>query len=56
MSVEMCVECDKPVDTDYNVEGQYSPDYEYYCEDCCEVDPMIAIGHEIRKSQLVGYK
>jgi len=51
MSIERCTECERNVDTDYDTEGKYSPDYEFYCKDCCEEDPLVKIGHEIRKSQ-----
>ena len=36
MSVERCQQCGRFVDTDYDVEGEYGPRYEYYCSLCSE--------------------
>lgn len=34
MSIEFCSACSRHIDTDWNVEGEYSDDG-YTCERCC---------------------
>lgn len=36
MSIMMCDNCDRHVDTDYNVEGIYTGDNRYVCSKCAD--------------------
>ena len=38
MSVERCSQCGRTVDTDYDVEGEYSYTFEYICKYCANRD------------------
>jgi DNA-directed RNA polymerase subunit RPC12/RpoP len=39
MSVERCSQCGRTVDTDYDVEGEYTQDWKYVCRYCVGVEP-----------------
>jgi DNA-directed RNA polymerase subunit RPC12/RpoP len=36
MSVERCSQCGRTVDTDYDVEGEYTQDWKYVCRYCAD--------------------